>query len=136
MSLLLEVFKVYYPKLVRLLPMNDECFMSDLYGKSLLPGDLKADIESLPTSTKRASKFLDNVIKPSVENNDSRKLHILLNLMKENDDISIKELADKIRISLDGTIKCMMNLTLPNDETGKFCRLYMLNVFYSFVYSD
>ena len=120
MSLLLEVFKVYYPKLVRLLPMNDECFMSELYGNSLLPGDLKADIESLPTSTKRASKFLDNVIKPSVENNDSRKLHILLKLMKENDDISIKELADKIRISLDRTIKYMMNLTLPNDEIGNF----------------
>ena len=123
MSSLLEVFKVYYPKLVRLLPMNDECFMSDLYGNSLLPGDLKADIESLPTSTKRATKFLDNAIKPSIENNDSRKLHILLKLMKENDDINIKELADKIRISLDSTIKCMMNLTLPNDETGNFCRL-------------
>ena len=123
MSLLLEVFKVYYPKLVKLLPMNDECFMSELYRESLLPGDLKADIESLPTSTKRASKFLDNVIKPSVENNDSRKLHILLKLMKETDDISIKELADKIKMSLDRTIKCMMNLTLPNDETGKFWRL-------------
>ena len=120
MSSLLKVFKVYYPKLVRLLPMNDECFMSDLYGEDLLPGDLKADVESLPT--KRASKFLDNVIKPSVEINDSRKLHILLKLMKENDNTSIKELADKIRMSLDGTIKCMMNLTLPNDEKGKFCR--------------
>ena len=120
MSSLLEVFKVYYPKLVRLLPMSDECFMSDLYGNSLLPGDLKADIESLPTSTKRATKFLDNAIKPSVENNDSRKLHILLKVMKENDDSSIKELADKIRISLDRTIKHMMNLTLPNDETGNF----------------
>ena len=123
MSSLLEVFKIYYPKLVRLLPMTDECFMSELYGNSLLPGDLKADIESLPTSTKRATKFLDNVIKPSVENNDSRKLHILLKVMKENDDISIKELADKIRISLDRTIKHVMNLTLPNDETGNFCRL-------------
>ena len=119
MSSLLEVFKVYYPKLVRLLPMNDECFLSELYGNSLLPGDLKADIESLPTSTIRASKFLDNVIKPSVENNDSRKLHILLKVMKENDD-NIKGLTDKIRISLDRTIKCMMNLTLPNDETGNF----------------
>ena len=94
--------------------------MSELYGRNLLLGDLKADMESLPTSTKRASKFLDNVIKPSVENNDSRKLHILLKLMKENDDVTIKELADKIRMSLDRTIKCMMNLTLPNDETGKF----------------
>ena len=123
MSSLLEVFKDHYPKLVRLLPMTDECFMSELYGNNLLPGDLKADIESLPTSTKRATKFLDNVIKPSVENNDSRKLHILLKLMKENDDISIKELANKIRISLDRTIKHVMNLTLPNDETGNFCIL-------------
>ena len=119
MSLLVVVFKSYYSKLVRLLPMNDECFMSELYTNDLLPGDLKADVESLPTSTKRASKFLDNVIKPSVENNDARKFHILLKLMKENDDISIKELADKIRISLDRTIKCM---ALCNDEPGKFCK--------------
>ena len=124
MSSLLEAFKVYYPNLVKLLPMNDECFMSDLYGKSLLPGDLKADVESLSTSTKRASKFLDNVIIPSVKNNDSRNLHILLKLMKENDNNSIKVLADKIRMSLDRTIKCKMNLTLPNDEKGKFCRPY------------
>ena len=69
-SSVLDIFQEHYPKLIRALPMNDEYFIAEVYAKKLLPGNLKADIESLPTSAKRASKFLDKVIKPSVENND------------------------------------------------------------------
>jgi len=119
MSSILGIFKKYYPKLIRSLPMNDEYFMAELYGKDLLPGDLKADIESLPTSAKRASKFLDEVIKPSVEVNDDRKFHMLLSSMKQIDDVTIKELADKVRTSL-GTIRCVLNQTSSSDETGKY----------------
>ena len=119
MSLLLPVFKSYYPKLVKLLPMNDVCFMSELYGNDLLPGDLKTKIESLPTSFERASKFLDNVIRPSVEINDSRKFHKLLSLMKEIDDFNVRELAEKIKIKLERTMKCM---ALCDDEAGKYWR--------------
>ena len=117
--LLLSVFKSYYPKLVKLLPMNNVCFMSELYGNDLLPGELKTKIELLPTSVERASKFLDNVIKPSVEVNDSRKFHILLELMKEIDDFNVRELAEKINIKLERTMKCM---ALCDNETGKYWR--------------
>ena len=43
--------------------MNDVYFMAELYSKKLLPGNLKTDIESLPTSAEKASKFLDIAIK-------------------------------------------------------------------------
>ena len=119
MSSLLPVFKSHYSKLVKLLPMNDVFFMSELYGNDLLPGDLKTKIESLPTSFERASKFLDNVIRPSVEINDSRKFHKLLSLMKEIDDFNVRELAEKIKIKLERTMKCM---ALCDDEAGKYWR--------------
>ena len=106
MSSVLDVFREHYPKLMRALPMN-EYFMAELYAKKLLPGNLKADIESLPTAVRRTSKFLDDVIKPSVENNDCTKFHTLLGVMKESDDDSIRKLADKLlnQISNDNTSK-------------------------------
>ena len=99
--------------------MNDDFFVAELYSKKLLPGNLKADIESLPTSAKRASKFLDDVIKPSVENNDCTKFHTLLRLMKEKiDDVTVKQLADTIR-SLNETIRNILNQRSDDDKTGK-----------------
>ena len=120
MSSVLDVFQEHYPKLMRALPMNDEYFIAELYAKKLLPGNLKADIESLPISARRASKFLDDVIKPSVENNDCRKFHTLLRVMKENDNDSIRELADKLRYLLNETIRSVLNQKSSNDNTSKY----------------
>jgi len=114
MSSILEVFKKYYPKLIRSLPMNNECFMAELYRRDLLLDDLKGEIQSLPTSTKKASKFLDEVIKPSVEINDVRKFHMLLSSMKKINDVTINKLANKIRNSLDA----IRYQTSSSDETG------------------
>ena len=100
---------------MKALPMKDEFFLAELYASELLPGDLKSEIESLPTAAKRASKFLDDVIKPSVEEDDSRKLRMVLSLMN---DFNVKELADKIRTLLD-EIECIPNLTLPSNEQGE-----------------
>ena len=119
MSSVLDVFQEYYPKLMRALPMN-ECFIAELYAKKLLPGNLKADIESLPTSARRASKFLDDVIKPSVEKNDRTKFHTLLRMMKESDDDSIRELANKLIYLLNETIRSVLNPTSCNDNTSKY----------------
>ena len=119
MSSVLDVFQEYYTELMRALPMNDKYFVAELYSKKLLPGNLKADIESLPTSAERASKFLDDVIKPSVENNDCTKFHTLLRLMKENDDVTVKQLADTVRGLLNETIRNILNQKSDDDKTGK-----------------
>ena len=117
MSSVLEVFQEHYQKLMRALPMDDDYFIAELYAKNLLTGSLKADIESLST-TNRASKFLDDVIKPSIENNDCTKFHTLLQLMKKTDDSTIKALADKIRKSLNETIRSILNQTSSDDKTS------------------
>ena len=119
MSSVLDVFQEHYPKLMRTLPMNDEYFMAELYAKKLLPGNLKAEIESLPTPARRASKFLDDVIKPSVENNDCKEFHTLLRVMKEFGNVTIKELSNTITTLLGTITTCIPNPTLSDNETGK-----------------
>ena len=116
MSSIFNVFQNHYSKLMRALPMNDEYFLAELYTNKLLPGDLKSEIESLPTAAKRASKFLDDVIKPSVEDDDSGKLRTVLSLMN---DFNVKELTDKIIILLD-KIENIPNLTLPSNKQGEY----------------
>ena len=119
MSSALEVFQEHYPKLMRALPMNDDYFIAELYAKNLLTGSFKTDIESLPAA-KRASKFLDNVIKPCVEKNDCKTFHTLLWLLKDNGDSTTKTLADKIRNSLNETIRSILNQTSPDDKTSTY----------------
>lgn len=96
MPSVLEVFRKNYPQLMRILPMNDEFFLADLYAENLLPGSLKDDLKLLPIS-QRATKFLDEVIKPSIEINDCTKFQTLLRLMMKNEDITIKNLATRVR---------------------------------------
>ena len=120
MSSVLEVFQEHYSKLMRALPMNDDYFIAELYAKRLLPNSIKVDIESLPNSAKRASKFLDDVIKPSLEKNDCTKFHTLLSLLRRNNDSTIKALADKIRSSLNETIRSLLNQASSDDKTSMY----------------
>ena len=115
MTSVLEIFREHYPKLVRTLPMNDEYFTADLYSKKLLPGNLKAHIESLDSSAKKASKFLDDVIRPSVEDKNFKKFQALLEVMKENGDFTMEELAEKLLIELR---KCILDQTFSQSEKG------------------
>ena len=97
----METFRQYYSRLVKTLPMNDDIFTAELYTNKLLPGDLKEHLESLPTSARKASKFLDIVIKPSIENNDVTRLSTLLIVMTDSDDSTVKRLAKEIQLMLD-----------------------------------
>ena len=121
MSSIIDVFQENYLNLMRALelPMNDEYFMGELYARKLLPGNLKATIKALSTGAEKASKFLDDVIKPSLESNDCTKFHTLLRVMMKNDDITIKKLAERIRSSLNETIRRTLNQTSSNDELSK-----------------
>ena len=118
MSSIIDVFQGNYLNLMRALelPMNDEYFMGELYTRNLLPGNLKATIKALSTGAEKASKFLDDVIKPSLESNDCTKFHTLLRVMIKNDDVTIKKLAESL---LNETIRCTLNQTSSNDELSK-----------------
>ena len=100
-----KVFQQFYLKLVKTLPMNDVIFMAGLYSRDLLPDDLKEHVESLATSAKKASYFLDHVIKPSITIGDARRFDNLLNVMEDSEYQGVKELAKLIRDSI------VMNIT-------------------------
>ena len=92
-----KVFQQFCPKLVKTLPMNDVIFMAELYSRDLLPEDLKEHVESLATSAKKASYFLDHVIKPSITIGDASRFDDLLNVMEDSEYQDVKELAKLIR---------------------------------------
>ena len=92
-----KVFQQFYPKLVKTLPINDVIFMAELYSRDLLPDDLKEHVESLVTSAKKASYFLDHVIKPSITIGDASRFDDLLNVMEDSEYQDVKELAKLIR---------------------------------------
>jgi len=54
---ILQVFRSHYPDLVRLLPMNDDIFIAELYKRNLLPHNLKAVIGSLSTQAEKLQSF-------------------------------------------------------------------------------
>ena len=109
---ILEIFQYHYLELIRSLPMNDDIFLGKLYMNNLLPHYFKATIESLHTPVERATKFLDNIIKPSVENNVITTLNVLLTVMMDSNDYAIKELAEGINV--------MLNQDCLQSEKGNF----------------
>ena len=74
-----EVFKEFYSKLVKTLPMNDAIFIAELYSRDLLSDDLKEHIELLTTEGRKVMYFLDHVIKPSVTSDGVSSFDKLLN---------------------------------------------------------
>ena len=97
----IQVFQRFYSKLVQTLPMNDATFTAELYSHNLFPDDLKESIESVDTSAKKASHFLDNVIKPSVSSGIGSSFDKLLNVMESSGFQNVTELAKLIRNNLD-----------------------------------
>lgn len=112
---ILQVVRSHYPELVRLLPMNDDIFIAELYKNNLLAHNLKAAIGSLPTRAERTTKFLDDVIVPSAENNDGRRFNVLLTVMMNSDDDAVKHLAK--------TISCMLNQDCFQSDRGAYSQL-------------
>lgn len=98
MSTLKDVYLEYYPKLIRVLPMDDAYFRANLNASRFLPGDAKAMIESRPTRADKASYFLDNFIANAFEDDGSNSMFSdLLNLMERSDDSALKSIAAQIK---------------------------------------
>ena len=93
-SLSSELFQQFYSKLVETLPMDDPNFTAKLYSARLLSSYLKEYVESRSpaTRTEKATRFLDQVIKPSVTSFDK-----LLHVMEDSEYQHVKELAEEIR---------------------------------------
>ena len=104
MSSTFKVYQKYYVELVRCLPMDDVVFIGELFKNKLLPSDLKAKLKSLlSTSKEKAAKFLDDVIEPALnaENSNGEMYFTLLSVMKESEYDTVKKLAEAIISELD-----------------------------------
>ena len=97
-----KVFRDFYSKLVKILPMKDALFVADLYSQGLLPDDQKDQIKSLATRADMVVHFLDNVIKPDVTSGigTGASFNKLLNLMNDSENQPVKQLAEQIRSKL------------------------------------
>ena len=100
----LQVLEDNYSALVESLPMNDALFIAKLHSEHLLPRELKNKLKLLTTKAEKATEFLDQIIEPSLRENDVTLLEKLLVLMENN---GIKELAQIIRTALEhGSLPC------------------------------
>ena len=94
-----EVYKQFYARLVKALPMDDVTFIAELYSRDLLPGDARDLVKSLATRASKAAYFLDHVIEPSLANSIS-SFNKLLKVMENCEYDNVKELAELITIRL------------------------------------
>ena len=79
--------------------MDDATFMSALFSANLLPGNLKAEVKSLPTSADKADYFLDRAIFPNIDN-DKTNLEKLLNVLEKSNNAAVKNVAAEIRCAI------------------------------------
>ena len=99
MPSLKDVYDDYYPKLIRVLPMNDSLFIAQLYSNKFLPGDAKESVMVRPTRADKATFFLDNyIVKGFDDDGMSNQLFIeLIRVMEKSDDLVLKSVAKEIR---------------------------------------
>ena len=94
-----EVFKQFFAKLAKSLPMDDPIFVAELFSHDLLPGNHYDQVKSLATRADKATHFLDSVIRPSIVTDDG-SFNELLNVMEDSEYCNVKELAQQIRSKL------------------------------------
>jgi len=87
-----EVFKQFFAKLAKSLPMDDVIFVAELFSHDLLPGDHYDQVESRSTRAERAVYFLSHVIKPAITT-DIGSFNELLNIMEDSEFPNAKKLA-------------------------------------------
>ena len=96
----IEVFRQFYVKLVKKLPMDDPLFSAELFACGLLPGDLKQKIKAEKTQANKATCFLDDRISSDVSVGNSTSFNKLLDVMQDSEYDSLKALAEDIKTAL------------------------------------
>ena len=99
----MKVYDDNYERLVKILPMDDTLFTAKLTSKSLLPEDIGSKIDSLSTKAEKAKHFLKNVIKPSLDVDDTRDLNNFISIMKNSEYRPLNTVATKMKAELEGT---------------------------------
>ena len=98
----LDIYNQFNGKLVKKLPMNDAHFLAALTAEKLFSGDLRAEVDDKPTKAQKASHFLNNEIKPCLEDDDDVDIEPFLKLLGVMEKFSknLGKLATRIRMQL------------------------------------
>ena len=116
----MKVFEDYKEKLVRVLPMNDVIFTTQLSTYKILPDSVDAHIKSrsLPTEPDKADYYLENVIKKSLDTDGTEEFEILITVMEKCGYRHVERLAKAMKSDLDKELK---------GEYIAFCESILIN---------
>ena len=92
-----QVYTKYIEKLVRCLPMDDVLFIAKLSTEELLPGNTESSIKARPTSADKSAYFLSQVIRPSLDIDETASFDTLLSVMEACEYAHVKTLAAQIK---------------------------------------
>ena len=95
-----EVFKQFFAKLAKSLPMDDPIFIAELFTHDLLPGNHYDQVKSLGTQAEKATHFLHSIIRPSIIT-DVGRFNKLLDIMEDSEYCNVKDLAQQIKSKLE-----------------------------------
>ena len=96
-----EAYEKYVEKLINCLPMEDILFITKLFKHKLLPGDTDNQLKALPTQAARALYFLNHVIKPTLDFDDTSSFDNLLSVMEHCGYDHVEKLAGEIKSEFD-----------------------------------
>ena len=97
MAHVMDVFKKFYLELTKVLPMIINILVTTFYSSTLLSGDHKGRIDSLPTDREKTEYFLDKLIKPGLEIKYTEQFDEMLKVMTNSDDPAVKYLVDEMQ---------------------------------------
>ena len=97
----IRAYHNHVEKLVQCLPMDDTHFITKLSAQQLLPGDTENKVKTLSTPADKASYFLNHVIKPALNINETSDFDELLCIMQNCGYKHVQKLAVTIKSKID-----------------------------------
>ena len=97
----IRAYQNHVEKLVKCLPMDDTHFITKLSSQELLPGDTENKIKTLSTQADKASYFLNHVIKPALDINETSDFDELLSIMQNCGYKHVRKLSVTIKYEID-----------------------------------
>ena len=110
-------FEKYTERLIKCLPMDDTSFVAKLSDNELLLEDMNYQLKALPTQATKASYFLDHVIKPALDIDDTSVFEKLLSAMEHSGDAHVEWLSCEIKSEIERVDGIESHKAL-NEKTG------------------
>ena len=99
------MYEKYFEKLVKALPMDDVQFIAQLTTNHLLPSGVDDYIKSLPTKSDKAYHLLKNIIKSSLDIDETEEFTNLIATMEKCGYPHIIRVANQMKSDLEIELK-------------------------------